>query len=126
MSRKEIIIENAVSVGPYSQGIDSGELIFLSGQTPVDASTGKLVDTGIADQTNQCFKNLLNVLNGAGLNFDDVVKVNVYLTDMNNFSEMNKVYAEQFNKPYPARTTIAVAGLPLNANVEIEMIAKKR
>lgn len=126
MSRKEIIIENAVSVGPYSQGIDSGELIFLSGQTPADPSTGKLVDTGIADQTIQCFKNLFNVLNGAGLNSDDVVKVNVYLTDMNNFSEMNKVYAEQFNKPYPARTTIAVAGLPLNANVEIEMIAKKR
>lgn len=126
MSRKEIIIENAVSVGPYSQGIDSGELVFLSGQTPIDSNTGKLVDTGISDQTTQCFKNLLNVLNGAGLNFDDVVKVNVYLTDMNNFSEMNKVYAEQFNKPYPARTTIAVAGLPLNADIEIEMIAKKR
>ena len=126
MSRKEIVIENAVAVGPYSQGIDSGELVFLSGQTPIDPSTGKLVDTGIANQTLQCFKNLFTVLKGAGLTSHDVVKVNVYLTDMNNFSEMNKVYAEQFTKPYPARTTIAVAGLPLNADVEIELVAKRR
>lgn len=124
--RKEVVVKNGVSVGPYSQGIDAGELVFLSGQTPINPKTGKLVETGIADQTKQCFENLFKVLESIGLTPDDVVKVNVYLTDINNFEEMNKVYADQFNKPYPARTTIAVAGLPLNADIEIEMIAKKK
>lgn len=124
--RKAIEVENAVAVGPYSQAVEAGELIYLSGQTPINPITGKLVSTGIADQSEQCFKNLFNVLKSAGLTPDDVIKVNVYLTDMKNFNEMNEIYSKQFNKPYPARTTIAVAGLPLNAQVEIEMIAKKR
>lgn len=125
MGRKAIEVENAVAVGPYSQAVECGELIYFSGQTPIDPKTGKLVTTGISDQTEQCFKNLFNVLKYAGLTPHDVVKVNVYLTDMSNFLEMNEVYERQFDKPYPARTTIAVAGLPLGADVEIEMIAKR-
>jgi 2-iminobutanoate/2-iminopropanoate deaminase len=125
MSRKAFNASGAVAVGPYSHAIESGDLIFLSGQTPVDSQTGKLVEGDITEQTSQCFKNLFNVLKAAGLTPDNVEKVNVFLTDMNHFSAMNEVYAKQFSKPYPARTTIGVASLPLGAQVEIEMIARR-
>ena len=125
MARKAIISTKIVSVGPYSQGIDSKGLIFLSGQTPLDTNTGKIVDGDIKTQTKQCFLNLFNVLEAAGLTSNDVQKVNVFLTDMNDFSFMNEVYKEQFIEPYPARTTIGVASLPLGAKIEIEMIARK-
>jgi 2-iminobutanoate/2-iminopropanoate deaminase len=125
MLKKAISAKGAVSVGPYSHGIDSGEFIFLSGQTPVDSNTGKLVEGDITVQTEQCFINLFNVLRAAGLSPENVVKVNVFLTDMNNFQAMNSIYATKFPAPYPARTTIGVASLPLGAQVEIEMIAKK-
>jgi len=125
MARKAIISKKAVSVGPYSLGIDSKGLIFLSGQTPIDTNTGKIVDGDIKTQTMQCFKNLCNVLEADGLTLNDVQKVNVFLTDMNDFSVMNEVYKEQFTEPYPARTTIGVASLPLGAKIEIEMIALK-
>jgi 2-iminobutanoate/2-iminopropanoate deaminase len=126
MTRKNISAEGAASVGPYSHAIISGEFVFLSGQTPIDAATGALVSGSIGDQTGQCFRNLLAVLDAGGLTFDDVVKVNVFLTDMENFSAMNEVYAEHFSKPYPARTTIGVASLPLGADVEIELVARCR
>jgi 2-iminobutanoate/2-iminopropanoate deaminase len=126
MKLKAYTAEGAVSVGPYSHGIDAGDLVFLSGQTPIDSSTGKLVEGDISAQTQQCFNNLFLVLKAAKLNPSHVVKVNVFLTDMNNFAAMNEVYKQQFTEPYPARTTIGVAGLPLNAQVEIEMIARKR
>lgn len=125
MSRKAYNAEGAVAVGPYSLAVESGELVFLSGQTPLDASTGKLVQGDIAAQTEQCFQNLFEVLAATGLTPDDVVKVNVFLTDMENFGAMNEVYATKFAVPYPARTTIGVASLPLGAQVEIEMIARK-
>lgn len=125
MSRKAYNANGAVSVGPYSHAVESGELVYLSGQTPIDSNTGKLVEGDIAAQTEQCFVNLFNVLSSAGLTPDDVVKVNVFLTDMANFSAMNSVYSKQFSTPYPARTTIGVAALPLGAQVEIEMIARK-
>lgn len=125
MSRKGITAEGAVAVGPYSHGVDSGDTVYLSGQTPLDSATGKLVEGGIQAQTEQCFKNLFNVLKSAGLTPDNVQKVNVFLTDMNNFKAMNEVYEKQFKAPYPARTTIGVAALPLGADIEIEMIAKK-
>ena len=125
MSRKAITAQVAVSVGPYSPGVDSGEFIFLSGQTPLDPKTGLIVSGGIEAQTEQSFKNLFAVLEAAGLTSDDVLKVNVYLTDMTDFSAMNAVYARQFNPPYPARTTIGVASLPLGARIEIELIARK-
>ena len=125
MSRIAITASGAVTVGPYSHGIDSGDLIFLSGQTPLDSGTGQLVVGGIEAQTQQSFRNLFAVLAAAGLTPEDVVKVNVYLTDMADFSAMNTVYARQFSPPYPARTTIGVASLPLGARVEIELIARK-
>lgn len=125
MVRRAYNAIGAVSVGPYSHAVESGDLVYLSGQTPIDSSTGKLVEGDIAAQTEQCFKNLFNVLESAGLTPDNVVKVNVFLTNMENFKAMNEVYEKQFSKPFPARTTIGVAGLPLNAQVEIEMIARR-
>jgi 2-iminobutanoate/2-iminopropanoate deaminase len=125
MSRKAITSPNAVSVGPYSHAIEAGEMVYLSGQTPNDPATGKLVEGGIAEQTEQCFKNLFAVLQAGELTPDQVVKVNVFLTDMNDFSAMNAVYAKHFNPPFPARSTIGVAALPLGAKMEIEMIARR-
>lgn len=125
MSRKAFNAAGAAAVGPYSHAIESGDLIFLSGQTPINSKTGNLSKGGIVEQTKQCFKNLFHVLESAGLTPDNVEKVNVFLTDMNNFTEMNEVYEKQFSKPYPARTTIGVASLPLGAQIEIEMIARK-
>lgn len=125
MPRKAVSAPGAVAVGPYSHAVESGELLYLSGQTPIDPDTGTLVTGDITDQTRQCFVNLFNVLSAAGLTPDDVVKVNVFLTDMADFAAMNVVYATQFTAPYPARTTIGVAALPLGAAVEIELIARK-
>jgi 2-iminobutanoate/2-iminopropanoate deaminase len=125
MSIKAYTAEGAVSVGPYSHATDAGELVYLSGQTPIDSATGRLVEGDISAQTMQCFKNLFNVLKAAELTPDNVVKVNVFLTDMKDFPAMNEVYKMHFKEPYPARTTIGVAALPLEAQVEIEMIARK-
>jgi 2-iminobutanoate/2-iminopropanoate deaminase len=125
MARKALSAANAVAVGPYSHGVEAGDLVYLSGQTPLDPATGKLVEGGIAAQTAQCFKNLFGVLTAGGLTPENVVKVNVFLTDMGDFKAMNEVYAQQFEKPYPARTTIGVAALPLGACIEIEMIASR-
>lgn len=125
MSRKAISAPNAVSVGPYSHAVEAGKFVYLSGQTPIDPNTGKLLEKDISAQTAQCFQNLFAVLSAGGLTPDDVVKVNVFLTDMNDFSAMNEIYAQQFNPPYPARSTIGVAALPLGAKLEIEMIARK-
>jgi 2-iminobutanoate/2-iminopropanoate deaminase len=125
MTRKAINVAGAAVVGPYSHAVEEGGLIFLSGQTPLDPATGKLVEGAMAAQTAQCFKNLLNVLEAAALGWDDVVNVQVFLTDMNDFAAMNEVYAEHFAKPYPARTTIGVASLPRGAQVEIAMVARR-
>jgi 2-iminobutanoate/2-iminopropanoate deaminase len=126
MARKAVTSKKATSVGPYSHGIDSDGLVFLSGQTPMDPNTGKIAEGDIAAQTQQSFNNLFGVLQAAGLEPDDVQKVNVYLTDMNDFSAMNGIYQKQFSEPYPARTTIGVASLPLGAKIEIEMIARRK
>jgi 2-iminobutanoate/2-iminopropanoate deaminase len=125
MGRKSVNASDAAAIGPYSHAIESGDLVFLSGQTPIDSLTGKIVEGDFSDQTEQCFKNLFKVLEVAGLTSDHVEKVNVFLTDMNNFSAMNDVYSRQFTSPYPARTTIGVAALPMGALIEIEMIARR-
>ncbi|TGE36733.1 RidA family protein [Desulfosporosinus fructosivorans] len=125
MPRKVYTAEGAVAVGPYSHAVESGNQIYFSGQTPIDSKTGKLVLGDIVAQTKQCFINLFNVLSVTGLTPDNVIKVNVFLTDMGNFQAMNSVYSTQFSSPYPARTTIGVASLPLGAQVEIEMIARR-
>ena len=123
MNRDVITAKNAAAVGPYSHGCRAGNLVYLSGQTPIDNATGKLAEGNIGAQTAQCFKNLFAVLEAAGLNPSNVVKCNVFLTNMNDFAAMNAIYAEQFQTPFPARTTIGVASLPLGAKIEIEMIA---
>lgn len=111
-------------VGPYSHAaVGADGTLFLSGQTPIDPSTGRLVDGDVATQTRQVFANLASVLSAAGRTLDDVTKVNVYLVDMADFAAMNCVYSTIFSAPYPARTTVAVAGLPLGARVEIELVA---
>ncbi|GAA4300428.1 Rid family detoxifying hydrolase [Nibribacter koreensis] len=125
MKREAFTAQGAVSVGPYSHAVASADLVYLSGQTPMDPEPGKLIEGDIAAQTQQCFKNLFAVLASAGLTPDHVVKVNVFLTDMANFEAMNQVYAQQFSAPFPARTTIGVASLPLGAQVELEMIARR-
>ena len=125
MPRKAVVSPKASAIGPYSHAVEAGQFVYLSGQTPVDPATRKLVEGDIQAQTEQCFRNLFDVLEAAGLTPDHVVKVNVYLTDMANFAAMNEVYARMFNTPYPARTTVAVAGLPLGAQVEIEMVARR-
>lgn len=125
MGRKAIMSKNAGKTGPYSHAVDSGEYIFLSGQTPIDPATGELAKGDITVQTRQSFSNLFHVLEEAGLTPEDVQKVNVYLTDMNHFEAMNAVYAEQFHEPYPARSTVGVTALVGGAMIEIEMIAKK-
>jgi 2-iminobutanoate/2-iminopropanoate deaminase len=125
MSRRAINAKGAATVGPYSHAVDAGDLIFLSGQTPMDPSTGLLVAGSIARQTEQCLQNLFTVLDATGLSSEDVVSVQVYLTSMEDFAEMNAAYARHFTSPYPARTTIGCAGLPLNARVEIAMIARR-
>lgn len=125
MSRTAYSAPNATAVGPYSHAVAAGKFIYLSGQTPIDPATGKLVAGDVSAQAEQCFKNLFAVLEAAGLTPNDVIKVNVFLTNMDNFAAMNTVYARQFETPYPARTTIGVAALPLGAQIEIEMIARR-
>jgi 2-iminobutanoate/2-iminopropanoate deaminase len=122
--RKAISAPSATAVGPYSHAVESGGDVYCSGQTPLDPSTGALVVGGIEAQTHQCLDNLFAVLAAAGLGPDHVVKVNVFLTDMGAFVEMNAAYASRFSEPYPARTTIGVASLPLGADVEIELVAR--
>ncbi len=123
--RKAVSSMKAAAIGPYSHAVETEGLLFLSGQTPIDPATGRLAEGNIQTQTRQCFENLRAVLEAADLTMEHVQKVNVFLTDMGNFAAMNEVYQEQFQKPYPARTTIGVASLPLNAAIEIEMIARR-
>jgi 2-iminobutanoate/2-iminopropanoate deaminase len=117
--------ENAPApVGPYSQAVRSGRLLFTSGQIPIDPETGALVDGRVRDQTIQVLENLRNVLEEAGGSLDSVVKTTVYMTDMVDFHEMNVVYAEYFGEENaPARSTVAVAALPMGARVEIDAVA---
>jgi 2-iminobutanoate/2-iminopropanoate deaminase len=124
--RRELVTTDRIapSVGPFSAAVRAGDLLFLSGQVALDPVAGKLVAGDIAAQTEQIFANISAVLEAAGKSFDDVMKTTVYLTDMKNFGAMNTVYARYFETPYPARTTIEVAGLPLGAAVEIEVVAR--
>jgi 2-iminobutanoate/2-iminopropanoate deaminase len=113
----------APPVGPFSQGVSTGDLIFLSGQVGLDAD-GKLVEGGIEAQARQIFANLAAVLEAGGKGFSDVIRVGVFLTDMGDFAALNAIYAGHFKEPYPARTTVAVAALPLGAAVEIDIVVK--
>jgi len=111
-------------VGPFSQAIEVGGFLFLSGQVGQDPATGKLVPGGVAAESEQAFSNAAAVLRAASLGFDNVVSVRVFLTRMEDYLAMNSAYARHFSEPFPARTAVAVAALPLGASVEIDMIAK--
>ncbi len=111
------------AIGPYSQAIRKGNMLFASGQIPLDAASGKVVEGDATAQATQCCKNVVAILEAAGLNTADVVKTTVFLTDMVNFPMVNEVYKQYFNEPFPARSCVAVKQLPLDVLVEIEIIA---
>lgn len=112
------------AIGPYSQAIQIGDLLFVSGQVPIDPSTGAIVEGDIKAQAQQSLNNLKAILNAAGTNMGAVVKTTVFLADMNDFAAMNEVYAQFFQEPFPARSAVQVACLPKDAKVEIEAIAQ--
>jgi 2-iminobutanoate/2-iminopropanoate deaminase len=111
------------AIGPYSQAVRAGQLLFVSGQVPLDPATGQLVNGDIAAQTRRVFDNLGAVLKAGGRSFADVVRTTVFLVDMNDFAKMNVVYGQYFSEPYPARATVQVARLPKDARVEIDVMA---
>ena len=127
MKIKKINTEKAPkAIGPYVQANKVGELIFCSGQLGINPETGKLVDGGVLEEAKQVFKNIQAILEEAGSSMNHVVKTLVLLKDIADFAEVNKVYAEQFNDVLPARSAFQVADLPLNANIEIEVIAVEK
>ena len=124
MMKKVISTENApAAIGPYSQAIEANGMVFVSGQIPIDPSTGEFVSGGIKEQTEQVFNNIKAILAEAGLTIDNVVKTTVLLASMMDFVTVNEVYAEQFTGAFPARSAFAVKDLPKGALVEIEVIA---
>src|SRR5215472_7912928 len=116
--------ELAPSVGPFSQAIEVDGFLYFSGQVAQDPATGRVVEGGIVAETERVFRNLAAVLKAAGRSFDDVVRAGVYLKNMSDFVAMNGIFAKHFRQPFPARTTIGVAALPLGACVEIDLVVK--
>lgn len=117
--------ELAPPVGPFSQAVDAGGgFIYFSGQIGQDPTTGKLVAGGVGAETDRIFQNLSAVLNAAGKSFDDVVRAGVYLTSMSDYAALNAIYAKHFRQPFPARTVLGVAALPLGACVEMDLVVK--
>jgi 2-iminobutanoate/2-iminopropanoate deaminase len=113
-------------IGPYTQAMRAGDFVFLSGQIAIDPADGKLVGKDAAEQAAQALKNLRAILTAAGLGFAEVVKTTIFLKSMDDFAKVNAIYEEHFDKDPPARSNVAVAALPMNALVEIEMIAMRR
>lgn len=111
------------AIGPYSQAIRAGSLLFVSGQIPLDPATGAMIDGDIAAQTHRVFANLRAILEAGGATFDNVVRTTVYLADMNDFGVVNEIYGTYFSSPAPARATVQAARLPKDARVEIDVIA---
>ena len=123
---KQIHTDNAPkALGPYSQAIEAGGMVFASGQVPIDPATDQFVSGGIKEQTRQSLTNARSILQQAGTDLSHVVKTTVFLADMADFAAMNEVYAEFFSQPYPARSAVAVKQLPKGALVEVECIAVK-
>jgi 2-iminobutanoate/2-iminopropanoate deaminase len=114
------------AIGPYSQAIDDGGLVFCSGQIGIDPATGALVAGGIEPETRRVLENLREVLSTAGLGFDDIVKTTIFLVDLADFNVVNRVYGEHLSAPFPARSTVQVAALPRGARIEIEAFAARR
>ena len=116
--------ELAPPVGPFSQAIEVGGFLYFSGQVGQEPATGQVVEGGIVAETERVFRNLAAVLKAAGKSFDDVVRVGVFLTSISDYVALNSVYAKHFRQPFPARTTIGVAALPLGACVEMDLVVK--
>lgn len=124
MSKLSIKTKHApAAIGPYSQAIRHGDMLFVSGQIPLDPSTGTMVIGGIESETHRVMKNIEAILEEAGLGFDNVVKTSIFLKSMDDFAQVNEVYASYFSKDFPARETVQVSRLPKDANVEISVIA---
>lgn len=124
--KKVIFTEHAPkAIGPYSQAIETNGMLFISGQVPIDPATGKIVEGGIKEQTEQVMKNIGSILNAAGYDYSDVAKSTCLLSDMSNFAEMNEVYGSFYTENPPARAAYSVVRLPLGALIEIETIAAK-
>lgn len=123
---KAVFTPNApAAVGPYSQAIDCGDLVFLSGQIPLVPTTGLVAEGGVEAQARQMFENVRAVLHEAGIDFANVVKTTVFMTDLGQFATLNGIYAEYFSAPYPARSCVEVSALPKGVLVECELIAKR-
>ena len=122
---KEIVSTDKApkAIGPYSQGVKFGDLLFVSGQTPLDPNSMKMVEGNVQVQAERCLDNIKAILEAAGSSLDKVLKATVFIQDMDDFSKVNEVYAQYFTKDQPARSCIEVAGLPMDAEVEIEVIA---
>ncbi len=118
-------LQAPAAIGPYSQAIEAGGMVFVSGQLPIDPATGEFAEGGVKELTRQSLNNVKHILEAAGLSMDNVVKTGVFLADMADFAEMNEAYAEFFRAPFPARAAVAVKTLPKGARVEIEAIAVK-
>lgn len=124
MHNKIIETKNAPSpIGPYSQAVQHGNMLFISGQVAINPVTGELENADVASETKQVMENLKSILDAASTSFDKVIKTTIFLTDMEYFTTVNEIYGQYFNGVYPARETIAVKGLPRKVNVEISMIA---
>ncbi|TYQ15172.1 UNVERIFIED_CONTAM: endoribonuclease L-PSP [Acetivibrio alkalicellulosi] len=124
MSIQSISTENAPkAIGPYSQAVKVGNFIFTSGQIPIDPKTGDVVSGDIEQQTRQVMENLKGVLNQSGIGFENIVKTTVYIKNMDDFLSINKIYAQYFKEPYPARSCVEVSRLPKDVKIEIEAIA---
>jgi len=124
---KKIIVTDKApgAIGPYSQAVEVGSLLFCSGQIPLDPGTGKLVEGGVEEQAEQALKNVKGLLEGAGYSLDDVIKITVFARSMNDFATVNEIYGKYFSHDCPARSFVEVSGLPRGALVEIEAIASK-
>ena len=125
--KRQIVVTDAApkAVGPYSQAVWAGDLLFCAGQIPLEPATGNIAPGGIAEQATRVLENIRGLLKSQGLDFANVVKSTVFLSDMNNFAAMNEVYAKYFTREPPARSTVQVARLPKDALVEIEVVAAR-
>ena len=124
---KSVVVTDAApkAIGPYSVGVWAGDLLFVSGQTPIDPATGTIVAQTVVEQTHQTIKNVRAILNAAGLDLANVVKSTLFIKDMGAFSAINEVYASYFTPPYPARSCVEVARLPRDVLVELEVVASR-
>jgi 2-iminobutanoate/2-iminopropanoate deaminase len=126
MAKQIVVAEgSAPPIGPYSLGVWAGDLLFVSGQTPIDPATGAVASDNVVEQAHQTIKNVRAILEAAGLTLDNVVKATVFIKNMNDFAAINEVYASYFQKPYPARSCVEVARLPRDVLVEIEVVASR-